>query len=183
MDFLNRFRSPEERARRERDKAEQEASRREEDARRAEARASAELAEQQVAAAAAAAAERQVLFDALGPDLFEFEANSPEDAKLAIKLARIRRRELTAEKRHLSGELANHREQWRERQAGRYSTVLLGRGTAARMVRAGIQSQRRSERLAHADVLNSYSDAKQEIDRKIAIVDRLTIELERLARS
>lgn len=183
MDFLNRFRSPEERARRERERAEQEARRRDEEARRAEARTAAELAKQQLAAEEAAAADRLVLLDALGPDLFDFEATTPADAKLAIKLARIRRRELTGEKRKIAGELANHREQWRERQAGRYSTVLLGRGSAARIVRAGIQTQRRSERQAHAEVVNAYSDAKQEIERKIAIVDRLMIDLERLARS
>lgn len=181
MSFLNRFRSPEERERREREKAEREQRQRDEEVARSLARAEAAQVEAERQAAAARAAQRAAFTDAVGVELAEMDVNTPAEAKLAIKLARLRKKELQSEKREISADLADHREGWRERQAGRHSTVGLGRGTGGRIVRAGIQAKRRSERQANANVVNAFSDAKQEIDRKIAIVDRLIIDLERQA--
>ena len=126
-------------------------------------------------------AERQRVIEVLGPELAGFEVNTPADASYAIKLARLRKRELQARKRELASELADVREEWRGRQAGRISTVGLGRGTGARMVRAGIQAKRRSERQAHSDRVNAFSDARQDLDRMILAIDRLVMELERQA--
>ena len=109
------------------------------------------------------------------------EINSAAEAKIAVKLLRIRKKELQAEKRQLSAQLADHREAWRERQAGRISTVGLGRGTGGRIIRSGIQAKRRGDRLQHAGVVNAYSDAKQVIDQKIAYVDRVILHYERMS--
>lgn len=141
-------------------------------------------AEQQRAAAAQLAEkQRQEAYArwALGDELFEVDVQTPADAKYAIKLARLRKRELQAAKRDLSTHAAEERERWRDRQAGRYSTTGMGRGTTARVIRSGIQSSRRAERQEHADRLNVVSDQKQEFDRAIAVVDRLLIDLERQA--
>jgi hypothetical protein len=181
MGLFDRFRSPEERARRAQDRATREALERETETRRAAERAAAARLAAEEAAAAEAARQRAAVIDVLGQELADMEINSAEEAKLAIKMARLRKRELQAEKRALSGELADHREAWRERQAGRHSTVLLGRGATGRMIRAGIQANRRSERQAHADIVNDFSDRKQVIDQKILAVDRLLLELERRA--
>ena len=89
------------------------------------------------------AAQRQRVVEILGADLAEMEVNTPEEAKIAIKMARLRKKEIQAEKRDLAAELADVREQWRDRQAGRISTVGLGRGTGGRMVRMGVQAKRR----------------------------------------
>ena len=181
MSFLNRFRSPEERERREREKAEQEAA-------RAQVAAAAEQARREAAERAAqrrleeeAAAAQAYALEVLGAELAAMDVDSPAEARIAIKLARLRKKELQAEKRDLASQLADVREEWRDRTAGRYSTVGLGRGTGGRMVRAGIQAKRRSERQQHAGVVNEFSDARQEIERKIAMVDRTIIELERVA--
>jgi len=181
MSFLNRFRSPEERERREREKSERQEQRWREQRER-EAAAQLER-ERRAAQAAAEAAERARAYavEVLGPDLAAMEVNTPAEAKIAIKLARLRKKELQAEKREISSELADHREEWRDRTAGRYSTIALGRGTGARIVRAGIQGKRRAERQEHAKVVNQFSDAKQAIDRKIAVVDRMILEFERIA--
>jgi hypothetical protein len=149
------------------------------------AREAQEEEERQRRAEEQAEAERQAQLqyaeEVFGPELAALETNTPEDAKYAIKLARLRKRELQAEKKELAAELADERERWRERQAGRISTVGLGRGTGGRMIRAGVQAKRRNERLDHAGIVNQYSDARQELDRRIALVDRLIIELEREA--
>src|SRR4051794_31892081 len=71
-------------------------------------RARAEAAQ---AEAARAEAERQRMNDILGPDLATFEVTSPEDAKVGIKLARLRKKELQQEKRELAAELADVREE------------------------------------------------------------------------
>ena len=170
MSIFDRFRSPEERERRERERAEQAAVQERQRA-----------AEQERRAAAEAEAQRAYVQEVLGPELAAMNVESAEEAKVAIKLAKLRKKELQADKRELSSELADHREAWRERTAGRYSTVALGRGTGGRMLRAGIQAKRRSERQEHASTVNAFSDAKQEIDRKIAQIDRFIIELERIA--
>lgn len=170
MSFLNRFRSPVERERRDRERAERDA----EKVRQAEAGARRQAEER---AAQDAAAVREIL----GPELADMNVDTPAEAKMAIKLARLRKKEIQAEKRAVSAELADQREAWRERQAGRISTVGLGRGTGGRIVRAGIQGKRRSERLQNASTVNAYSDAKQRIDYKIARIDRFIAELERIA--
>ncbi len=117
----------------------------------------------------------------LGADLFDMEVTTPEEAKIAIKLARLRKKEIQTEKRELAAELADVREEWRNRTAGRVSTVGFGRGKGGRMVRGAVQAKRRNERMDHAGVVNQYSDRRQELDAQIATVDRFLIELERLA--
>jgi hypothetical protein len=57
----------------------------------------------------------------------------------------------------------------------------MGRGTSARFIRAGIQSKRGGERLDHAKEVNAFSDAKQELDYVITVIDGLIIDLERQA--
>src|SRR5690242_8323341 len=99
MGFLNRFRSPQERERREREQAERAA----EQQRQAEA---AERRRQEDAAAAQEAFMREVL----GDDLVDMNVDTAAEAKIAIKLARVRKKELQAEKRELSSDLADHRE-------------------------------------------------------------------------
>jgi len=91
-----------------------------------------------------------------GPELAGLETNTPVDAKYAIKLARLRKKELQNEKRELAAELADERERWRERQAGRISTVGLGRGTSGRVMRGSIQGKRRGERMEHAGRVTSF---------------------------
>lgn len=138
----------------------------------------------QRAAAQAAADEAERMRYAeqvFGPELAHLEVNTPEEAKYAIKLAKLRKRQIQGEKRELAAELADERERWRGRQAGRISTVGLGRGTGGRIIRAGIQANRRSERLEHAGRVNQYSDVRQDLDRQIALIDRFIIELERQA--
>lgn len=175
MSFLRRFReSSEERAERQRREA-AEGVQRERD--EAERRASAERERQAAEQAAHQARMREIL----GDDLADMEVNSPEEAKVAIKLAKLRKREIQGQKRELASELADVREQWRQRQAGRISTVGMGRGTSARFIRAGIQSKRRGERLDHAKEVNAFSDAKQELDYMITVIDGLIIDLEREA--
>ena len=110
-----------------------------------------------------------------------WEVNNPDEAKIAIKLARLRKREIQAEKRELASELGDVREQWRERQAGRISTVGLGRGTGPRIVRATIQGKRRNEKLDHANVVNQFSDRRQELDYQLTVIDRFLLDLERQA--
>src|SRR6185369_3004248 len=116
MGFLRRFReSPEDRARREaEDQARREAAARQAAEVRAfaeEQRQSAELQRQAAAAADADARFRAIL----GPDLAGMNVETPAEAKIAIKLARLRKKELQAEKRQLSAQLADVREEWRER--------------------------------------------------------------------
>lgn len=48
--------------------------------------------------------------EVLGDELVDMDVNSPTEAKLAIKLAKLRKKELQAEKRELSAELADHRD-------------------------------------------------------------------------
>ncbi len=127
------------------------------------------------------AAQRQRVIDILGEDLASFEVNTSEDAKIAIKMARLRKKEIQNEKRELAAELADVREEWRDRQAGRIRTAGLGRGTGGKMVRAGIQTKRRSEKMDHAQVVNAFSDQEQELDSQIAMIDRMIIDLERQA--
>jgi hypothetical protein len=149
------------------------------------ARDAQEAEEQQRRAEEQAEADRQAELryaeEVFGAELANLDTNTPEEAKYAIKLARLRKRELQAEKKELAAELADERERWRGRQAGRISTVGLGRGTGGRMMRAGVQAKRRGERLEHAGLVNEFSDARQELDRPIALVDRLIIDLEREA--
>ena len=168
MGFLYRFRSPEERERREREAAEKEATR----------AAAAALAEQQ-RLAAQEAAQRARMRQILGDDLVDMEVNSPDEAKIAIKLARLRKKELQAEKRELAAELADVREEWRDRQAGRISTVGLGRGMGGRIMRGTIQANRRGERMQQAERVNAFSDARQDLDQQIVVIDRMIIDLER----
>lgn len=115
----------------------------------------------------------------LGAELADFDVSTPEDAKVAVKLARLRKTEIAAEKRELAAELADVREQWRERQAGRIVTTGLGRGTGGRMVRGAIQANRRSERMSHAEVVNEFSDRKQLLDQASAYLDRVIVGLQR----
>jgi hypothetical protein len=136
-------------------------------------------AREREAAEALAAQERVVTV--LGRDLAEMEVNTAADAKLAIKLAKLRKRELQAEKRALASEVADAREQWRERQAGRMPMTIVGRGTGGRLLRGAVQANRRSERMKHADRVNAFSDARQELDEKLLMIDRLILELERKA--
>jgi len=167
MSFFDRLRSPDSRERHERERAEQ-------DAQRQRATDAARLREEE----AQAAGRYAVIEEALGPDLAAFEADTPAQAKIAIKMARLRKRELQAEKREIAAGSADEREAWRERQAGRY---YLGGLPRRSVMRQGIQGKRRAERLTHAATVNAASDAKQEIDNKIAMVDRLLLELERKA--
>ena len=110
---------------------------------------------------------------------FDLDPLSAADAKLTMKELRLRRKELQAEKRDLAGEAADQREAWRERQAGRYTTTGMGRGTTGRLLRSAVQGRRRSERLEHASALNRFADAKAEVDADIAEVDLAIIELQR----
>lgn len=179
MSILDRFRSPESLARRAQERA----------AREAEAArvAAADAAERQRLAEEAerqrqiqlAEEQRQLWVEAAGPELADAPMDDPADAKLALRLARVRKQELASEKRELATELAEVREAWRERTAGRISTIGLGRGGGAKMLRVGIQAKRRTERLEHAAEVNAFSDARQVIDRKLAIIDRLIVELQR----
>lgn len=135
-------------------------------------------AEQQTRAAAAKAKAEW----AFGPDLTNLEEpTTPAEAKFAIKLARLRKKELQAEKRALAAQLADVRESWRERQAGRYSTRGMGRGLTGQIVRGSIQAKRRSERMDHAETVNEFSDRRQELDEAIRVIDLLIIRFERVA--
>lgn len=134
-------------------------------------------AEQQAVAAEAQAKARTREF--LGAELADLDVTTPADAKIAIKLARLRKTEIAAEKRELAAELADVREEWRGRQAGRRSTTGLGRGTGGRMVRGAIQAKRRSEKMSHAEVVNEFSDRKQELDQALAYLDRVIVGLQR----
>lgn len=131
--------------------------------------------------AAEAAARVRYQRQVLGDDLSDIDVSTPADAKLAIKLARLRKKEIQAEKRELASELADVREEWRGKTAGRISTVGLGRGTSGRMVRGAIQVKRRSEKMGHADVVNEFSDRRQDLDRQIMLIDRLIADMERRA--
>jgi hypothetical protein len=188
MPFLDRFRSPEaiqkraeEQQIRDQERERRDIERREKMAAEQEKRLAAAYAEASRKAAADQEQQRQLAIEVLGADLVNAPADTPAEAKLAIKLARLRKKELQAEKRGLSAQLGDVREEWRRRTAGRYSTTLLGRGKTGRIIRAGVQTQRRGERLQHASQVNAFSDAKQLIDRKIDMVDRVIIELERKA--
>jgi hypothetical protein len=112
------------------------------DAARAEA---ARVAQEQHAAAAEAQAKAWTR-EVLGEELADMEVTTAADAKVAIKLARLRKTEIATEKRELAAELADVREEWRGTQAGRIVTTGLGRGTGGRMVRGAIQAKRRSEK-------------------------------------
>ncbi len=112
-------------------------------------------------------------------DGFDLDPKTVAEAKLTMKELRLRKKELQAEKRQISAEAADQREAWRERQAGRYTTAGFGRGMSGRVVRSAIQGKRRSERLAHANALNEFADAKAEVDADIAEVEQAIIDLER----
>jgi hypothetical protein len=47
------------------------------------------------------------------------------------------------------------------------------------MVRGAIQAKRRSEKMSHAEVVNAFSDRKQELDRALAFLDRGIVALQR----
>ena len=115
----------------------------------------------------------------LGAELADMDVSTAADAKTAIKLARLRKTEIAAEKRELAAELADVREEWRNRTAGRIRTVGMGRGTGGRIVRGAIQSKRRSERMSHAEVINEFSDRKQELDQALVYLDRVIVGLQR----
>ena len=118
--------------------------------------------------------------DALGPDLASMKVVTPADAKIAIKFARLRKKELAADKRELSAQLADTREAWRERTSGQdQHRRPRTRRRPGRAIRMGVQAKRRGERMEHAGVVNSFSDQKQEIDRMIIVVDRYMLDLER----
>jgi hypothetical protein len=118
----------------------------------------------------------------LGPDLAAIEEpTTPDEAKLAIKLVRLRKQEIQAEKKALAAELADVREEWRDRQAGRYSTRGMGRGMGGKIVRASIQANRRSERMGHAQTVNQFSDQRQELDEALRTLDLLIVKFERIA--
>jgi hypothetical protein len=147
-----------------------EARRQQEEARRRQ--------EEQARAAAAQADVERVL----GPDLAAMEEpTTPEEAKIAIKLVRLRKQEIQAEKKALASELADVREEWRDRQAGRYSTRGMGRGMGGQIIRASVQTKRRSERMGHAQTVNQFSDRRQELDEMLRALDKLIIQFERVA--
>lgn len=129
--------------------------------------------------AAEAASRAAYLNEVLGDELADMDVSTPAEAKIAIKLARIRKKEIAAEKRELAAELADVREEWRNKTAGRVNMVGLGRGGGGRLVRGAVQSKRRGERMAHAGVVNEFSDRKQELDRRLITLDRLIADLER----
>lgn len=148
------------------------------------------LAAEQRAAAAAEAAERQRVADEearvarqleiFGPELAAMVVETAADAKHAIKLARIRKREIQAQKKELAVELADVREAWRERQAGR---VRLGggRGTGAKLVRGAVQAKRQGERMQYTDTVNEFSDRRQDLDQALIVLDRVIADMERRA--
>ncbi len=170
MGFIRRLRdrAAEERARRQASREQQAAEKQ---------RAAQVAQEQQRAAQEAAAKEWQR--HVLGPELADMEVNTPAEAKLAIKLARLRKKEIQAQKRDLASGLADVREAWRERQAGRISTRGAGRGTGGKIIRGAVQAKRQGERMDHAQRVNQLSDARQELDQQIGMIDRLIIDLER----
>jgi len=100
------------------------------------------------------------------------------ETKLAIQELRLKKKELTAQKRELTAEIAAIRAEYRGRVAGRYSTVGLGRGTTGRIMRAGVQAKRRSERI---DVDNAVVPTEQDrnaIDVRMIAVDRTVARLQ-----
>jgi hypothetical protein len=107
------------------------------------------------------------------------DPTSVADAKLSIKELRLRKKDLQGRKREIAAELSEERAAWRERQAGRISTIGLGRGTGGRIMRGAIQGKRRGERMQHADIVNEAAARRQDIDDLIDDVDRAIIDLER----
>jgi len=103
------------------------------------------------------------------------------ETKLAIQELGLKKKELTAQKREFTAEIAAIRAEYRGRVAGPYSTVGLGRGTTGRIVRAGVQAKRRSERI---DVDNAVVPIEQErnaIDVRMIALDRTVARLEAAA--
>lgn len=108
----------------------------------------------------------------------EVHAESPAEAKLAIKEIRLLKREWQAKKKEASLVKSEENARWRERQAGRISTVGLGRGLGGKIVRGAIQGGRRGERMEHADRINQLSAIQADIDRKILQLDGIIAQLE-----
>jgi Short C-terminal domain len=117
----------------------------------------------------------------LGDELAAFDVHTAEEAKIAIEMARARKAEFQTAKRELRSDLADVREEWRSKTAGRISTTGLGRGTGGRIMRGAIQANRRSERMSHANRVNAFSDRRQEYDAAIRALDRLIAELKPMA--
>jgi hypothetical protein len=108
----------------------------------------------------------------------QVRTETPADIRLAIKELRLLKREAQARKKELTLARSEENAEWRERQAGRYSTVGMGRGTGARIFRAGLQGKRRTERMGHADRINQIAAGQGAIDREILAIDGLIAQCE-----
>lgn len=109
----------------------------------------------------------------------ELAPSSVAEAKLSIKELRLRKKALQSMKREATAEQTEMQAAWRERQAGRYSTIGLGRGTGGRIVRGMVQGKRRDERMQHADVVTQFVERKEEINDLISDVDQAILSLEK----
>jgi hypothetical protein len=94
------------------------------------------------------------------------------EKKLAVKELRLKKKELTAKKRELAAEIAAIRAEYRGKVAGRYSTTGLGRGTTGRIMRAGVQQKRRSERMEVDKAIVPIEQERNAIDSRLIAIDR-----------
>ena len=107
--------------------------------------------------------------------------NSAAEAKQAIKELRLIKKDIQAKKKDAQAVIAEHRQAWRERQAGRIPTAGLPRGKFGRMARAGIQGKRRSERMEFDRELQQLEANRDIHDRDIVGVDGIIAQMERYA--
>ena len=84
----------------------------------------------------------------------------------------------TAQKRELSAEIAATRAEYRTKVGGRISTRALGGGTSGRIMRAGVQAKRRSERMEVDNAIVPVEQKRNEIDRRMIEIDRAVARIE-----
>lgn len=158
------------------------AERHEGDRQSAEERAAQDAADR-IRAAAERAYQLEVVKD-LGVVAFQrdgsiqVKATNAAEKKLAVKELRLRRKELAAQKRELTAEMAAIRADYRGKVAGRYSTTGLGRGTTGRIMRAGVQQKRRSERMEVDEAIVPIERERNAIDRRLIAIDRAIARLQ-----
>jgi hypothetical protein len=107
--------------------------------------------------------------------------DTPDDAWQAIKELKLYKKEVAANRKEITQEIASVRAAHRTQVAGRYSTVGLGRGTTGRIMRAGIQGKRRAERMQTDQQVSALERQRNAYDRALIEIDRLVMRLDRWA--
>jgi hypothetical protein len=140
-------------------------------------------AESRIVEAAERAYKEEIVED-LGVVAFQRNGNikvtvaNAAEKKLAIKELRLKKKELTAQKRELTAEIAAIRAEYRGKVAGRYSTAALPRGTTGRIMRAGVQAKRRSERMEVDNAIVPIEQKRNAIDNRMITIDRTIARLD-----